>query len=326
MFICLEFIEMVSYYISLRLKQFVRFFSSNGIHPLIGITILLLLFTIASVAIFQKLPYAVWIYLALALFSLLELQPAKMNVVLRQQVTANTFFRAKLLENILITIPFLVFLCYKLEWGPAALLLLTVVPYSYYSFSLPKPRLRTLASPFPAYAFEYHNMFRIVMPVYAIYLLLLIVGVVSGNFYVMLAPFFLLLFVMQTAYGLPEDVSYIWLYRCSAARFLQKKMLALLIAYACSFLPFLLTGLVFYTSSFGMVVVCFIAGLIAMTGALFIKYQFYPSALVTQITQLIFFGFAVSAIASPPVFIILLLFTGFSYVRAKRNIKSILQC
>ncbi len=320
------FIAMVSYYISLRLKQFVRFFSFNGIHPLIGIVVLLFLFTIASVTIFQKLPYAVWIYVVLALFSLLELQPAKMNVILRQQLTADTFFKAKLLENILVTIPFLVFLGYKMEWGAATLLLVTIVPYSYYSFSLPKPKLSVLPSPFPAYAFEYHNMFRMVMPVYAIHLLLLIVGVISGNFYVMLVPFFLLLFVMQTAYGLPEEASYIWLYRCNAARFLQKKMLALLIAYAGSFLPFLLTGLVFYPSSFGIVLLCFIAGLIAMLGALFIKYQFYPSALVTQITQIIFLGFAVSAIASPPVFIIILLFIGFSYLRAKRNIKSILQC
>lgn len=325
-FICLEFIEMVSYYISLRLKQFARFFSFNGIHPFIGMIILFLLFTIVSVAIFQKLPYAVWVYLVLALFSLLELQPPMMNAMLRHQVRPGTFFKAKLLENILIVIPFVVFLGCKMQWGAAALLLLIVVPYSYYSFSLPKAKLRALPSPFPAHAFEYHNMFRMVMPVYVIYLLLLVVGVISGNFYVMLVPFFLLLFVMQMAYGLPEDVSYIWLYRCTAARFLQKKLLVLLLSYSCTFLPFLLTALIFYTSSFGIAVLCFITGLIALTGALFIKYQFYPSVLVTQITQLIFFGFAVSAIASPPVFIIILLFIAFSYARAKRNLKSILQC
>jgi hypothetical protein len=63
-----------------------------------------------------------------------------------------------------------------------------------------------------------------------------------------------------------------------------------------------------------------------MTGCLFIKYHFYPSAIVIQISQMLFFVLTVSCLASPLMLPAVVLFLIFSYFRARRNLKYILKC
>ncbi len=317
---------MISYYLSLRLKQFIRFFSLNSVNPVIGIAILSLIFLALSATVFQKISYAPWVYAAIAAAALVELQNNKMNAVLKQQVKREVFFKTKLLENIMLMIPFVSFLLVKQSWIQALLLMILVVPYSYYSFGRPKTKMIALPSPYPKHVFEYNSAFRVYVLAYLLHLLLLVAAVISGNFYVLLVPFFIILFFMQTVYGIPEDASYIWLYRCSSASFLKKKIWALTKAYTLTILPFVLTGLVFYSAHFAMIGLCIAVGYISMIGALFIKYHFYPSAFIIQLSQILFFGSCMVGIAVPPVLLVIILFLLFSYYRAYKNIKYILQC
>ncbi|RYD57876.1 MAG: hypothetical protein EOP56_06270 [Sphingobacteriales bacterium] len=317
---------MLFYYLSLRLKQFLRFYRFSDIHPLIGIPVTLILFAFGSALLFEKVPMPEWLYLIATLGAVMELQGEKTNAYLRQMLSQVNFFKAKLGENLLILLPFIGIMVWKHAWIQIALTIALVVPYSWFSVKMPKPKLKAMRTPFAPYAFEHNMVFRSVSMMYVGYVLLLITGVVVQNFYVFLAPFFLLLFFTIVTYGLPEEPYYIWVYRTGANKFLLRKLKTLVINYLITFSLFALLGAVFYTSQLPMIALSFAVGLLCMIGCLFIKYHFYPSAIVIQISQMLFFALTVSCLASPLMLPAVVLFLIFSYFRARRNLKYILKC
>lgn len=317
---------MLFYYVQLRLKQFLRFYSFSDIHPLLGIPVTLLLFIFLSAMLFVKTPYAGWVYCGLAIYIVTELQPAKHNDYLRQMLPRSMFFKAKLAENLVILLPFFLVMAWYHTWLQLLTAIACIIPYSWFNLKMPKPKLKALRTPYAPYAFEHNMVFRSMFVVYIIYILLLVIGAVVQNFYVFLAPFFIMLFFSTTAYSLPEEPFYIWIYKTGAGNFLFSKLKTLVVNYSITFAPFLLLGALFYTSQLPVVLLCLVVGILALAGCLFIKYHFYPSAIVVQVSQLVFFAFTVACMASPLMLPAVVLFLLFSFLRAKRNLKFILKC
>lgn len=317
---------MLSNYLLLRLRQFVRFYSFSDIHPLIGIPVTCLLFAALSAVVYHKAPYAAWVYAGVAMLAITELQNVKTNSFLKQLLTKEVFFKIKLAENMLMLLPFAAVMVYYQSWWQLLTVLVLAVPYSYYSAKLPRPQLKALPSPYKGYAYEANFGFRSMFFGYVLYLLLLVAGCIAQHVYVLMVPFFLLLFCMVAAYGELEEPIYIWTYRTTAGGFLKKKFYTLVRNYCITFAPFLLLGLVFCYAEWQVVLLCFAAGLTAVTGSMLIKYHFYPGRTIVQITQMIFFGCTVAGLAMPPMLAASLLFLAFSAWRAKRNIKTILKC
>lgn len=317
---------MVAYYISLRLKQFWRFFRFNQFHPVLGAILAVAIFAAVSFVWFEKVPYSGWSFSGIAFLLLMELQAANSNKFLAQHVTRQVYFKSKLVENMLLILPFLVTLILKHEYIPATVLSIITFPYSRYNFKIARPKLRALKSPYPAHSLEWHNSFRSFVIVYLLHVLLLVPGIISHNFYVYMVPFFLLLFFLNTVYAVLEDKSYIWLYRNSASSFLFKKAKTMATSYFSTVTLFLISGLVFYPSQIGMLALCTIAGFICLLGSIFIKYHFYPGEFVIQISQLVFMGITLGGLANPSLFLLSVLMLVFSYFRARNRLKSILQC
>lgn len=319
---------MVSTYISLRLKQFARFYSFNGMHPLMGIPLTALLFVALSAYIYYRLPatYAAWVYCAVTIGAITELQNAKSNNFLKQLLSRPAFFKVKLPENLLILLPFVVMMCWQQSWLQLLVVVFFTIPYSFYNSKLPRPQLKAINTPYRGYAYEANFGFRTVFFAYVLYALLLVVGCAVQNVYLLLVPFFLLLFFIQTIYTKMEAPMYIWVYRTTAGAFLRKKFNTLAINYGITFAPFLLLGLVFYTAEWEILLLCFVSGLIATTGSMLIKYHFFQGGVLVQIVQFTFFACIMGGLAMPGMLVTALLFIPYSSWRAKANIKNILKC
>lgn len=317
---------MLSYYITLRLKQFLRFFSFNGMHPAIGLPISTCIFVFISAMVYYKAPYAEWVYLLMAVGSVTELQNVKTNSFLQQMVERKTLFRIKLAENLLVLIPLVVVMCYYHSWWQLAIAILFTILYSNWNKKLPRPKVRSLPVPFKGHAYEANFGFRTMFPAYLLYIVLLIVGSLVQNVYVLLVPFFLQVLFVQLSYGEVEGPQYIWMHRMSATTFLKKKFITLLSNYGIIFTPFLLFGLIAYTNEWPLLLLCFMAGLIAVTGGMLIKYQFYPAQFIIQITQLMFLGGALGGLAMPQLLAVCVVYIIYAAVKARKNIKTILKC
>ena len=298
----------------------------NQFNPVAGILLLAGIFTGISLMVFEKITHAGWIYTALAVVSIMELQSRKGNDFLEKHVDNVTFYRCKLAENMLVLLPFIVVLIFKHCFLQAVILAVFVIPYSYYNLKFPRPKLKALHSPFLSYAVEWHNGFRMYAGVYVLHVLLLVPGVISGNFYVYLVPFFLLLFFMNSTYGVVEDRFFIWVYRSGAGQFLLKKFKALAAGYALSFALFAVVGAIFYPQHIALLLLCLSGGLIALTGSMLIKYHFYPSEFIIQVSQIIFLALVVGGVINPSLMILTLLMLLFSYFKARNKLQTILGC
>jgi|GEM_PF-3160015 len=319
---------MVATYISLRLKQFARFYSFNGMHPLLGIPLTGVLFTLLSILLYNRIPgtNAAWVYCGLTIAAITELQNTKSNDLLKRMMTPKGFYSIKLAENLLLLLPFASIMAYQQSWLQLAAVLTFTIPYSYYSTKLPRPQIKALPSPYKGFAYEANYGFRAMFVAYLLYIALLIAGCVTGNVYILLPPFFILLFCMVASYSEMEAPIYIWMYRITATGYLARKWYTLAVNYCITFLPFLLAGLVFYIAEWQLIVLCFTAGLVALTGVMFIKYQFYGGGVITQIMQFLFCGCIMAGIAMPVIAATAILYLPFAGWRAHRNIKNILQC
>lgn len=317
---------MVSNYILLRLKQFARFYAFSGIHPLLGIPATSVVFAFVSALLYQKLPYAQWVYCAMTIAAVTELQHTATNSFLKQVHTRINFFKIKLPENLLLLIPFLLVMVYYKSWWAMIAAIAFVLPYSYYNTKLPKPRVRQLPTPYAGYAYEANFGFRAMFPAYLIYVALLIVGCVVQNVYVLMVPFFILLFCITVPYTEPEQPMYVWMHRMSAVSYMKNKWVTLFKNYIITFMPYLLLGVIFYTAQWPLLLLSFAIGLIAVSGSMIIKYHFYQGGIIAQITQMIFVVCAMGSIVMPAMLVVLLLFMSFSTYKAMRNLKTILKC
>jgi len=316
---------MVLSYIGIRLRQFWRFFSFNGINPVAGITILAL-FALLSVLLFEKMRYAPALYTLGAFHIIMQLQQAPANKFLRDNTTPAIFFRAKLAEHMLVALPFIMVLLYMQALLYGLGLVVAIVPYSYFSFSLPKLRTMHLPVPYQQYSFEWLFNFRVYQVAYILHILLLATGVAVNNYYICMLGWLILLYAMVTSYGVIEDAIYIWVFRINAANFLGRKMRALVINYTITFLLFSVVCFVLFPGDRMLTFICLLVGILTLMGSLFMKYQFYPSVFIVQLSQMLLFGFAVASIVSPPFIIAIIAFLLFSYIRARKKVKTILQC
>jgi hypothetical protein len=314
---------MAWYYVTLRLKQFWRFFSFNSIHPLIGILLSVFFFGLFSYIVFVKAPHAEWVYAAVGLLALLQMQNVASNHFLKEKA-GNQYIPAKLAENYLIILPFLIALvCFK-AYLQALLLGLVVAPYSVFNISLSKPQAITLRSPYIKYGFEFNYGFRAFSGFYLVYVLLLVVGIVSGNYYIYILPFVMMLFFLCSFFGYVEDPFYVWIYRMTPGRFLLAKARMVIINYAITFSLFLVAGLIAYHSHCVLLLSLTGMGLLAVLGSMLLKYHFYPSALSIQIAQTIFFFLCLLCIIVPVALVFVLSFLLFSYYRARARLKNTL--
>lgn len=295
-------------------------------HPTIGLPLIAGIFIFISAMVYYKAPYPAWIYTFIALSSITEVQHTKTNSFLAQTVNTKMLFRIKLTENLLILLPFVIVMCYYQSWWQITVALPLVVLYSASNKKLPRPKVKALPVPFRGHSYEANFGFRSMFPAYVLYVLLLVVGSLVQNVYVLLAPFFIQLLFIQLSFSEVEDPQYIWMHRMSANAFLKDKFVTLLRNYAIVFTPFLVAGLIAYTNEWSLLLLCFIVGLVSVTGAMLIKYLLYPAQFIIQVTQLMFFGGAVGGLAMPQMLAVCIVFIVYAVVRARKKLKTILKC
>lgn len=317
---------MIRYYLSIRLKQFWRFFSFNQFNPILGLVLLLAIFLFVSVAIYEKTTYASWIYMSIAIISISEFQQKQANEFLKYNVDSRSYYWVKLIENAMFAIPFIAFLLYENSMIQALIFVVFVLLYSFFNYKIPKPKLKALKSPFLSHAIEWHNTMRTYIVVFVLQLLLLIPAAISDNFYVFAVMFFILLFFINLTYSTVESEFMIWVYRTTTNSFLLKKLKTLSVSYFSSVLLFFVVGVAFYHTHWQFLVLLILLGYLSVLGSMLIKYQFYPHEVAVQISQLIFFGLIVGSFINPAMAALTVLIMLYAYFKAKRKIKFILKC
>ncbi len=169
-------------YFKLHCIMINRRLSGSG-HPVIGCLLLLLallVFIGLSVVLFQRLSYASYIYIFVALYFVSKLSETKRNDFLKICFGNERYRKLRIVENLIVVLPFVAFLIYKQQFYPVIMLVVIAVLMSLIHFKATYSM--TIPTPFYRKPFEFTVGFRNTFFMFFIAYGLTSIAIVVDNF------------------------------------------------------------------------------------------------------------------------------------------------
>lgn len=274
------------YYFQLQQKLLRRHISDFGIHPLVGFLLLPLAFILASVLLFHKTEFAAYIYILVAASAISRLSEAKRNDFLKLCFSKKRYQIVRILENIVVIAPFVVFLIFKGQLVESAVLVLLSVVFAF--SKLKTWGSVTIPTPFSKKPFEFTVGFRQSMLGIIVAYSLTVIAIVVGNFNLGIFSMLLMYLICFSYYLNPENEYFIFIFNVKPFGFLIKK-----IATACLYSTFLVFPIalslgVFFRADLMTLIGFQLLGFVFLATTILAKYSVYPNQI--NIPQIIIFA------------------------------------
>lgn len=301
-------------YFELQLVMTNRKIKEAGINPLLGYLLGLIVFVLLSVYIFHKTEFAKYLVI-LACFSF----QFKLSENSRTDFLLSTFGdksknKIRVLENLIVCIPFVSILVYKKLFFEAFILFLCSIILALFSFHF---NLNfTIPTPFSKRPFEFTTGFRKTFFIFPIAYALTIIAINVGNLNLGIFSMLLIFLTTLSYYSKPEKEYYVWVHAYTPRSFLKKKIIVATTFVTLLFVPILISLLIFFPIEFEMILLFFIIGLLFLWTIILAKYSAYPGEM--NLLEGIVIAFS---LYFPP---LLLVIIPFFYTKSISNLKLIL--
>lgn len=267
----------MNYYFKVLLTRLYRKSKEGKVPILIGVSLLTLLFLSFSVVFISNLPDGDLYYPFIVILCLIPLSNKKRNNYLIQLFGQRKKMQIRLVENILIGLPFILFCLFNLMFIQIPIVLILSALISFYtikhnfSFSFP--------TPFYRHPFEFIVGFRKYFWVVFIGIILLIIGIQVNNSNLALMTLFIPFILAIQFYSNSEPVLYVWVNSCTPKLFLRKKIfISLMYGFLLS-VPTFIPLLIIWPEHYLIILAIEMVGLIYIIASLLGKYAFFPSEL-----------------------------------------------
>jgi len=200
-----------------------RRMKSYGLHPFIAYSLLFIVFVGFSFLLFySQIVYLNYLYLLIPFYFSFNLAETGRNDFLKICFKNNTYKIVRIVENLIIALPFILFLLYKhcflLTFLLMVLMIFSATVNTRTRFSLVIP------TPFAKNPFEFTVGFRNTFYLFALTYGLTVIAVVVDNFNLGVFALILTLLVPCSFYMKPENPYFVWQFNLSPAWFLYCKM------------------------------------------------------------------------------------------------------
>lgn len=261
-------------YIQLQIRMTNRKFKEMGISPVFAYLIFLVGFIGFSMLLFYKTSLAPYFYLLIYTSLILKLSETKRTEFLKFTFKNKYFRRIRLLENLLLALPFFVFLLVKMEFLVALSLLLIASLTSI--IQIKSIGHFTTPTPFSKKPFEFLVGFRRAILIFPLIYSLTGIAVYIGNFNLAMFSLLLVFVVIFNFFSQPEEDYFVWIFNQSPKQFLFSKMRISLVYSTLLMLPsFCILILVYYTDFLIISGFLLIAYLLVLT-VIVAKYSAFP--------------------------------------------------
>jgi hypothetical protein len=254
-----------------RLQRYLR---SLGLHPAVGLCILILLFGLLSWRLMVAYSWGPYVYLLLMLYlGQMMGRPIRRHAI-RQWCGPGCYWRIRLWEQLLLSLPFVLVLLIFKDWW-LGLLAVVLSLFSLWAPSFSTGRF-SLPLPFGKKPFEYTTGLRKHFWLLLVVLFFVVMGFVVANPGLSVFGFTILMVLPMGWMGQVEPVTYLWQHSQPPSAFLWQKWLTGLEHLCYLGLPLaLFLGVVLPGMSLAIAVV-FVVGVGAQTAVLLAKYASYP--------------------------------------------------
>ncbi len=286
-----------------------------GINPVIGQLLIIILFFVLSFLLFNKTEYAEYIYLLFALSFLSKINYSKRISFLKTIFSKHSFYKVRLVENLLISFPFtVVLLYYELYLTSSALLSLSVLLVFFESnntISLVIP------TPFYKTPFEFIIGFRNTFFLFPFSYFILYKAIENNNYNLALASLVFTLLISLNYYSKAEKEYFVWIDNKSSMLFIINKLKVSIIHSSILSIPLLVIILFAYndywqTTLFVQFVFYFYLATVVLA-----KYSAYPNNMSVPQGLIL-----IVAILMPPVLLIII---PYLYIQSVKNLQDLLR-
>lgn len=301
-------------YFFLQYKMTNRLMKEIGMSPLLGYVLGIAAFAFGAGYLFQKTVYASYLLVFLCLSFQLKLSEKRRSDFLQTTFGEAKKRRIRLLENGMVSIPFVVILLITHHFVEAGMVLVASAFLAVFTFETTGNF--TIPTPFSKHLFEFTVGFRNTF--YMCPVAYTLVGVAAFTENVNLGIFAMLLvyLVSLSYYTKPENEFYVWVHSDTTKRFVFKKLGMATRNGLILTLPAVVGLLVLFPADFQMILLFYGLGLAFLWLIVVAKYAAYPREMsLPEAIMIAMCGYL------PPM---LILFIPFFYFRAISKLKLIL--
>ena len=267
---------MISYYIKLQCTLISRRFRQLGFHPIAGFLLIPLVFVLLSFYLFYKTELAVYLYTGIGVVVITSIYTTDRIEFLRL-VAEKSMWKIRLAENLVLALPFALFLLFKQQYLFAGGILLFGIGMSF----LKKVYRNTLRFKTPYFhrPFEFIIGFRkyILLSLFALFLLLM--AYKSNNMNLGLFSILVHFGVLLSYLGFMEPSSYINIYKQTASGFLKTKLKTTFIYTCFTLLPIAIIQLILFPASILPLSLIIAVGMVILHYFVICKYSNYPKSM-----------------------------------------------
>lgn len=276
-----------------------RRFKDAGFEPLLAYLILTVGFVGLSIYLFHKTEFAEYIFVLSALAFIGKLSETRRTEFLKICFGDTKLKKIRVTENLICSLPFLIFLLYKQLFLSALLLLVFAAILALLNF---RTTLNfTIWTPFSKRPFEFTTGFRNTFYLFFAAYVLTVIAVTVNNFNL---GVFAMLLVFTTTLGYytkPENEYYVWTYNVNAKEFLFSKIKTAIFFSTSLVLPIAIVIAIFYPQNIIILSLFFLVGWAFLISVIVSKYSAYPDEM--NITQGILLALCIWL---PPILVVLI--------------------
>lgn len=301
-------------YFGLQFKMLNRQLTEWGIEPVIGFAVGFLSFIGISSKLFEETQYAAYIYIALALSFVIKYNDTDRNDFLKLCFSKADYFRVRLIENLIVSIAFILFLLFKEMYLSAIILLISSCLFAI--VDLKNKSSFTLPTPFYKHPFEFVVGFRTNFFIYFLGYFLTLMSIIYNNFNLGIFSLILALLACLNYYINSEDAYYVWIFSLTPKEFIRYKLRNIIQYSTILCLPIIIILSLFFYKQIDVILGFQCLGYLFIFTTMLAKYSVFPEKINIR------FGIVFALTLWFP--ILLLLIIPYLYIQTTNKLKEIL--
>lgn len=303
----------MEYYFKLQYKILTRKMENVGFSPFRGILTAIIGFYGISYYLSSRLDFFEYFYVFISLILVSKIGNNKRNDFLKSIFSKKSFFKLRLIENLILVFPFILFLIYKKFFLFSILLIiasiiLSRIVYNNINFIIP--------TPFNKIPFEFPIGFRKTFYMFPIAYFLTYQAIIVNNLNFGIFSMLLVGIVVLTYYSVLETKYYVWSFNLNSKNFIANKIKIGLLLFSSLALPIIISLIYYFPNELKLIILFIFLIYVYIITIILAKYSIFPNKM--GFSQSIIIGISV---IFPP---ILLAIIPYFYIHSIKQLKFLL--
>lgn len=274
-------------YFILQLVMTKRKVKEAGLNPLLSCLLGLILFVAFSEYIFHRTEFAKYLVILVCFSFQFKLSENRRTDFLLSIFGDKAKNKIRVLENLIICIPFVSILLFKNLFLEAVILFTCSITIALFSF---RTSLNlTIPTPFSKNPFEFSTGFRKTFFIFPLAYALTTIAINVDNFNLGIFSMLLISLTTLSYYSKPEEEYYVWIYADTTKSFLKKKIINATKNYIMLTIPILIGLLIFYPIKFDLILLFLLFGILFLWTIVLAKYSAFPDEIHLSVGFIIAF-------------------------------------